>query len=129
MAGRPRKPTNVLHLSGAFKHNPQRLQARANEPQPDGPIGEAPEWMAQDEAALWDTIAAESPPGVLTSADRGLLEIMVELKKLVQSRAADPKERALLLRCYTELGMTPASRSKVQAKTTKTEEINEFAAI
>ncbi len=126
---RPRKPTNVLDLSGAFKHNPQRLAARANEPKPDGPIGDAPAWMAEDEAEVWREIVSEAPPGVLTNADRGLLGIMATLRVLLCTRQADAKDKALLLRCYTELGMTPASRSKVQAKPSDEKPINAFAAI
>ena len=142
MAGRPRKPTNVLQLSGAFRKDPQRLAARANEPQPDGPIGEAPAYMNEDEARVWGEIIAECPTGVLTNADRGILAVTVSMRLHAEQgepfvvdgvptsvRIFDTKKIALLMRCYTELGMTPASRSKVSAKTTKVEEINEFAAV
>lgn len=142
---RPRKPTNVLHLSGAFKHNPDRLAARANEPKPSGPVGDPPDNMDVETARCWREIVAEAPPGVLTNADRGILAIAADLRRHAEQgdpvnvapRGAepeyeyvtDPKKIALLVRCYTELGMTPASRSKVQAKPTEEAPINAFAAV
>lgn len=84
--------------------------------------------MLPAEAACWRAIIAEAPAGVLTSADRGALGMMAQLRSLVETHSADSKSMALLLRCYTELGMTPASRSKVSVKTQKEEE-NEFAAV
>jgi hypothetical protein len=43
MAGRPRKPTNLLEMSGALKKNPKRAKAHAGEPRPDGLLSEPPE--------------------------------------------------------------------------------------
>ncbi|MFT5394742.1 MAG: hypothetical protein ACI8PT_004954 [Gammaproteobacteria bacterium] len=39
IAGRPRKPTSILELSGAFKKDLQRRAARANEPKLIAEIG------------------------------------------------------------------------------------------
>jgi phage terminase small subunit len=139
-----RKPTNILHLSGSFKKNPDRLRARANEPKPSGEIGDPPAWMDEAHARCWRDIVADAPPGVLSNTDRGLLALMVPLR--LHSEGGDPfvtedgkimetirvyndKRLALLLRCYTELGFTPASRSKVQAKQVEDAPVNQFAAV
>src|SRR5688500_1943592 len=42
---RPRNPTGVLQLSGAFRKDPQRLAARAHEPQFMKGLGEPPDWL------------------------------------------------------------------------------------
>jgi hypothetical protein len=126
--GRPRKPTNVLHLNGAFKHDPQRLTARANEPKPAGPIGSPPAWMQESEQRAWHEIVEEALPGVLSNADRGTLSIAAQLRALQTPGEVDLKAMSLLKACYTELGMTPASRSKVQATPVVTEP-NAFAAV
>lgn len=125
----PRKPTNILHLSGAFKKNPQRLAERALEPVPTGPIGDPPDWMEEYECAAWATFVAEAPPGVLTNADRGVLELACVLRALVKQRQADGKDRSLLKAIYAELGMTPSSRSKVKVSHEKEAPQNAFAAV
>jgi phage terminase small subunit len=144
MAGRPRTPTNILHLNGAMKRNPGRYNERAHEPKPSGEIGDPPAWMDEAHANCWRDIVADAPPGVLSNADRGLLTLMVPLR--LHSEGGDPyvsedgkihetirvyndKRLALLLRCYTELGFTPASRSKVQAKQVEDAPVNQFAAV
>lgn len=124
---RPRKPTNILRLSGAFRKDPQRAAARANEPVPSGPVGEAPTWMTPAERESWEWIVARCAPGVLANSDDGILEITACLREQFLIRALDAKGILLLKACYGELGMTPASRSKVQAKPQQAAEVNEFA--
>lgn len=117
-------------LAGAFKKDPQRLRERALEPKPTGPIGEAPAWMDDFERNAWVEVVEEAPPGVLTNADRGILTIVAQLRASIAQRTADTKDRALLKACYAELGMTPASRSKVKAAQQEDEKPkNEFAAV
>ena len=79
MAGRPRKPTAVLEDTGAFKHDPKRGLARANEPKPVGPVGEPPAYFDASHREVWDEYIAEAPRGVLTTADRKQLELAVRL--------------------------------------------------
>jgi phage terminase small subunit len=126
---RPRKPTNVLEFNGAFKKNPQRAAARANEPKDSPPINDgSPDWMNDDEKKAWRWVIAHAHPGVLTAADSGIVELTAQLRALVVAHIADSKDRAQLRTCYNDLGMTPASRSKVSAKPAEKEE-NEFAAV
>jgi hypothetical protein len=140
---RARKPTNVLHLAGAFRKNPKRLIDRLNEPKPSGVIGEAPAGTDAEIARCWREVVAEAPPGVLTNADRGVMLLLSMLRLHAEKgdpfvtdkgvvvetvRTYDTKKLGLLLRCYTELGMTPASRSKVHAKANDEKIPNAFEA-
>jgi phage terminase small subunit len=125
---RPRTPTNILRLTDALKRNPGRYADRVNEAKPSGPIGEPPEHLNGAERKAWLATVAECAPGVLTNADRGIVELTAQLRALVSSRAADGRARTLLRQCYAELGMTPASRSKVSAPAPD-QSANEFAAV
>ena len=99
-----------------------------HEPKPKGPIGNPHEALGPEELKTWNQLIDECPLGVLTSADRALLTVASILLTSVHTRQADTKKIGLLLRCLVELGMTPASRSKVQVGEPK-EEANAFAAI
>lgn len=48
--GRPRKPARVLEMSGAFRKNPARRRARAEELAPQRGLGEPPEEWTREEA-------------------------------------------------------------------------------
>lgn len=115
---RPRTPTNVLELRGAFKRNPQRRADRADEPQPKGDVGAPPEWLAADAVRAWHDIVAVAPGGVLGDTDRIYLEVASELlalKRRVGVEAIDPAKLNRLETMLGKLGMNPADRSKVKA--------------
>ena len=71
---RPRKPSNVLELKGAFSKNPKRGAARANEPDPVGDIGEAPAYLDENEKACWHEIVKMCHAGSLCAADALIVE-------------------------------------------------------
>ena len=115
---RPRTSTKVLELRGAFKHDPQRLEAREGEPQdlelfdPAGYSEDWPEHVIQ----AWKEIVAEAPPCVLTVSDRKTVELaaflMAEFRELtIEMRDA---RLAQLIRVLGLLGMNPADRSRVK---------------
>lgn len=127
---RPRTPTNVLDARGAFKEHPKRLREREGEPQDDRPLGDPPDDLDEAERAAWHEMAEQAPPGVLTAADRTLVEMaaralaevrnpwaevydrkkgeVVEFRKGFDSRAA-----GILYRCLAAMGLSPSDRSKV----------------
>jgi phage terminase small subunit len=109
-----RKSTNFLLLSGGLKKNPGRYADRLNQPKPAGAIGEPPSWLDDIERQEWANTIAEAPPGVLTNADRGIVELIALLRGMVTKRTADSKTMALLRQCLGECGMTPSSRNRVQ---------------
>lgn len=113
MAGRPRKPSKVLEMQGAFDKNPQRR--RTAEPKPRGDLGKAPGHLPPNVAAVWDEIASISPPGVFGDSDRLSVEVACNL---IAEMREDPRDfsasrLAQLRGLLGQFGMTPADRSKV----------------
>jgi hypothetical protein len=74
---RPRKPTALLKLRGAFKHDPQRKKARQNEPLVTTPLPDPPNNLSADVAKAWREMKARGY--WLTSADQFLIEIAATL--------------------------------------------------
>lgn len=125
----PRKPTAVLEANGAFRHNPKRAQARANEPKPVRPIGSPPVHMTKAAKKVWKEIVKESVPGVLMSPDRAILEI---LSGLLAEYRADPagfqsSRMILMTKLLSQCGFTPVDRARVQAVELPEEPANRFA--
>jgi phage terminase small subunit len=108
---RPRKPTEVLELSSAFVDQPGRRRPLA--PRSPHPVGDPPAGMDPEAAGCWREIVGAAPPGVLTAGDRLAVEIAAALIAKFRRGEATAGEAGLMLRALTELGMTPASRSKV----------------
>lgn len=121
---RPRKPTAVLELTGAFKKNPQRK--RIHEPQPSGSVGEPPVDFDDYLKALWRDLVRMVPAGVLTISDRWLVELACRTMRDVKKGQALASERNLLLSCLSRMGLTPADRSRI-AIPKEREELDELA--
>jgi hypothetical protein len=116
MAGRPRYPTNVLNLRGAFKKHPERKAERENEPDPIGEIGNPPDHCPAEVAACWREIVGIAHKGTLCAGDRLVLEHGARILAHLRRNAWDVNP-AILVRweCFLgKLGMTPSDRSKVQ---------------
>ena len=99
---RPRKPTSLLAITGGYDNNPGRLNASRG----DEPIEQR---------------ARIAPPGVLTHADRLVVELTAVLWARFR-RAGEVMplpEFTRLQSLLGELGLTPAARSKVKAVSTK----------
>ena len=111
---RPRSPTNVLKLKGADKVNPGRMKEREGEPENINPLGDAPEELNEAEKKYWDTLKAESIPGVLGGADRQAVAIAAKLLAIVYSEdGASSAQINQLTKLLSQFGMTPADRSKI----------------
>ena len=122
---RPRKPTKLHELSGAFAKNPQRRAARVGEPLITGELGGVPADLPEDVAACWREIVAQAVPGVLTRADRVIVECAARL--LAHMRVGRVGGITQLKACMQQLGMTPAARSLVSVADAK--DSNEFAGV
>ena len=108
---RPRTPSNVLELKGAFDKNPQR---RREDPKVEPGLGDPPGYFDDEERAIWSEIAATAPEGVLARSDRLCVEMLIPL--IVRLRNREPMkaaERAFMLSTLTRIGCTPADRSRV----------------
>ena len=126
----PRKPTRLLELSGQLRHNKKRYAGRLNEPQASGPLGDPPERLSADEKAAWLELEQIAPAGVLTKADRWLVEIcagiMASLRRGgIGREGVTNGEVSLLMAGLRSMGLTPADRSRVSVPK-EAEEDNPF---
>lgn len=112
---RPRKPTTLLALSGGLDKNPGRYADRALEPVEQRALGDAPGHLEAPQRAAWAEIERISPEGVLTHADRLIVELAaVLLAKFRRAGELMPLAEVTRLQSILgELGLTPATRSKV----------------
>jgi hypothetical protein len=108
---RPRKPTNVLDLSGAYKKNPQRR--RPNEPKPEWGIGKAPRSLTPRQQAIWREIVKHCAPEVLTCQGRFTLEIICMGVDTVRQGTASPADSDRVFKQLGKFGLTPGERSNV----------------
>lgn len=113
---RPRKPTALLEASGAYKKDPQRRADREGEVEDVEDLGARPPGLPVAVAVVWDELVADCHKGVLTRADRQSLEIAARLMAEFRQRGADMEAGKIgrLQAALGELGMSPASRSKVK---------------
>lgn len=125
--GRPRKPTSILHLTGAFQKNPSRLNERANEPKNLAELGEPPERLNVKQLEAWFEVVQNVPSGVLTKSDRHTLEITAVLLAEFWGSGAGMMGTHLnaLNALLGKLGMNPSDRSKISVTESKKE--NPFA--
>lgn len=124
---RPRTPSNVLQMRGAFDKNPKRGREREGEPEPNGEIGDPPASLSKEAKECWFEIEGLLAPGVLCRSDRLALEMAASL--LAQMREMHWIVPAAMLTRYETLigkfGMTPSDRSKVSVP--KQRQANPFA--
>jgi len=125
MAGRPRKPTNVLILQGADKVNPARIKERENEPINVNPIGKVPAWLSTAEKKEWAVLVHDAIDGVLGEADRSAVAITAKLLHKYKQGEANGQEQSLLNKYLGQMGMLPTERTKIQVP--KKEAKNIFA--
>lgn len=124
---RPRTPSNVLEMRGAYKKDPKR--ARNDEPAPEGDIGPCPGYFGQDQIEAWENIVETCHLGVLCRADRLAVEQAAVLLAGFRKNPDEVKssDRSMYLTLLGRFGMTPADRSKVVAP--KKPAVNPFAAL
>lgn len=145
---RPRKPTNIKRLQGTL----QKCRTNPLEPVPNTPIDrfESPEFFTDTQREIWTFAISQMPSGMLTGLDFGifsrwciLYDQFVTLTKCVNENGAiiydedgnpcpNPvintlNKLAISLRgIETELGFTPASRSKVSVGSKENTNTNKF---
>ncbi len=131
--GPVRTPTPLLKLKGTFKHSPAHYrEQRGNEPEGTDPIrSEPPEWMNEEQAEEYRVICRNCHLNVLSIADEQLVQMVaclfVEFRTLAKKRVLMRADYiGKLMNGLSILGMTPASRSKVQAIKRDDEKKNPF---
>ena len=109
--GRPRKPTKILELRGAYVKHPERRKDRVGEPEVSTPLGPPPAYLDASEKERWDDVARMA--FWATGSDRGVVEIAARLwARMVRREAsnADIKQLESAFRC---LGCDPVDRTRV----------------
>lgn len=107
------QPVELAKLKGAHKKNPQRYKKEP--PKSAHPLGESPKHIRGKSKDSWDELCKYCLKGVLTGADRFILEIS---SNLLAEYRSDPQEFSAaklekLIGCLARLGMTPADRQKL----------------
>jgi hypothetical protein len=124
---RPRKLAKILELSGAFKKNPARKRARAQELLVKPGIGNAPaEWVSGAEhnprcaslLALWGEIVAQDVLRVLNVSHRILVEntchLMYKIRRASMGYGkATSGDYAQVKSNLAAMGMTPVDSPRV----------------
>jgi len=123
---RPRKPSALLELSGAYRKNPSRRRPPAPVA---GPLGDPPERLQGEARMFWYELVNAVATGVLTRSDRWCVELAAmtmakavripddpsveETKALIRQQAMTGADWTLLRSLLGAMGMTPADRSKL----------------
>jgi hypothetical protein len=110
--GRPRKPTKVLELNGAFKKDPARRKLREFEPQIEEPLGEPPDTMDESERARWADLKQMAP--WLVFSDRLSAEELCRLWAMRRRGEATPADGKRLDWHMSRMGLTASDRSRVK---------------
>lgn len=110
------QPRKVAELKGSVKKNPQRYAAAEEQPVNTHGIGEPPAYMSADAKKCWYEILDNCLPGVMTGAERFVVEIAATL--LSQFRKKPDKfpsaKYTQMVGVFARLGMSPADRQKIQ---------------
>ena len=135
MKGRKPVPTHLKVIRG----NPGKRKLNKNEPLPIGDLVDAPEWMAESQRQNWNYAVENAPKGLLKKLDRSVLVAWTVAEDLhrrsseqvekfgILTKAPNTglpmqspylpvvnKQAQIMLKAAELLGLTPASRSRVQ---------------
>ena len=115
---RPRTPTAVLELRGAFKNHPSRGRDRENEPIITTALPAPPRYLGSATAAMW--LEMKSRGYWLTSADRFLVEIAATLMARYRIDKLKSGDVSLLIGLLGKIGFSPNERGKLNLPTHST---------
>lgn len=134
MPGPPKKPTALKLVAG----NPGKRALNKREPKPRGNLYDAPEWLTDSQRAGWAYAIECAPFGLLKRLDRSTLVAWVVAEDLHRQAAEKlnggamliktpngmpvqspylsilNKQAMIMLKAASEMGFTPASRSRVE---------------
>lgn len=133
MAGRRPKPTHLKVVQGTLRKHRENVK----EPKPQGDLVDAPAHFSQAQRDVWNYAIEHAPKGLLKRLDLSVLEVWVTAcvfhREAVEKVAAigqiiktpngypvqNPylanlnKQAQIMLKAATEMGFTPASRSRI----------------
>lgn len=111
-----RKPSAVHELTGAFTKNPARARARALEPKGWADLPPPPDRLETGLHPTWEELRALMHPRVCNVPDVVPFEALVRLvyKMRTDFDSMNASQMGQMTRLFSEFGMTPASRPRVQ---------------
>jgi hypothetical protein len=115
---RPRLPTAVLELRGAFKRNPNRKKDRQSEPIVTTSLPEPPGYLTPDTTEAWREMRERG--WWLTSADRFLVEIAATLMARYSGDNVKSGDVSLLIGLLGKIGFSPKERGALNLPTRTT---------
>jgi hypothetical protein len=118
LLARPRTPTAVLELRGAFINHPSRLKARNNEPLVTTALPEPPSSLPQPVKSAW--LEMRNRGFWLTSADRFLVEIAATLMAAYRSDRQKSADTSMLIGLLGKIGFSPKDRGALNLPTNST---------
>lgn len=134
MPGPPRKPTALKIVAG----NPGKRALPKKEPKPRGNLYDPPAWLTEQQLIGWEYAIETAPYGLLKRVDRSTLVAWVIAEDLHRQAAQKlnagalliktpngmpvqspyvsivNKQAAIMMKAASEMGFTPASRSRVE---------------
>lgn len=145
--GRKRKPSSLKLVQGTYRKD----RAIPNEPMPKGDLMESPSHLNDEQREVWEYAIANAPKGLLKRLDRSVLEVWVRAyvfyreaadKVLVAGQVIKTpngypvmnpymanmnKQAQIMLKAASEMGFTPASRTRISVTETASQD-NPWAA-
>ena len=117
--GRKAKPLELRLIEGDRSHRPIPVDTL----KVDAPLGSAPRNWSPELKAVWDEIADETIPGLLTKTDRAAFAVLVKLIKQSYEEKLTPVLANSIRTALEQFGMTPAARARmlIQARLTPSE--------
>ena len=134
MSGRKPLPTAIKKLKGTL----QKCRTNLREPDPEGDLVEPPEYMSEGAKSAWRYALDCAPPHLLRRLDMSVLEVwacsadlyrkaqigLIKTGMLIKMPntgvpmpspylAIANKQAQIMTKAATEMGFTPASRSRV----------------
>lgn len=123
---RPRTPSKVLELKGAFKRNPNRARESEPEVETQNVDTRAPRRLDKEQKKVWRELIKAIPAGVLSASD--LIQVEIVTCLLAEFRLMNgkvPTERITRLTSEMgKLGLNPSARAGLKVEKPKT---NKFA--
>jgi hypothetical protein len=109
--GRPRTPTAVLKLRGAFINHPSRGRDREFEPRIATGLPAPPPYLDSGTGRMW--LEMKSRGYWLTSADRFLVEIAAVLMARYRIGELNSGDVSMLINLLGKIGFSPGERAKM----------------
>jgi phage terminase small subunit len=120
---RPRQPLAKAIVEGRHLKDPQRYRERTD--MAKEPLGDAPKWFDASQITAWEHFRREL--GWLTESDRALLEITAPIRaSLIDGREVPVNRLNFYRLCLSQLGASPADRSKITMPETEEEDPDDF---